>query len=128
MADDARESLSLDALITNGLTVGGRSVTRIKIRIQGVGWSLVSLPIGDADTDGETDGEEENELTPTQVKILEVVAKEQKPMTRRAIANRMKRRAIGGKFGQYVTDLISRGLLFELGGELADDSSKFKRA
>jgi hypothetical protein len=126
MADDARESLSLDALITNGLTVGGRTVDRVKIRIRGVGWSLVSLPIGEANEDGESD-DEENELKPTQVKILEVVAKEQKPMTRRAIANRLKRTAIGGKFGMYITDLLSRGLLFELSGELADDSKKFKK-
>lgn len=126
MANESRQPLSLDALIAHGVTVGGRAVDRIKVRIPGVGWSLVSLPLGEVESSGEPT--DDSELTDTQVRILAVLKKSKEPMTRRAIANALNRESIGGKFSSYITDLVSRGKVFEYAGELADDSKKFKEA
>lgn len=127
MAEPERKALSLDALVTNGITVGGRAVDRIKYRIRGLGWSTIALPIGEfVDELGEPN--DDSELSPTQIRIREVLKRSPEPMTRRAIANKLKRESIGGTFSQYVADLVSRGLVFEYGGELADDVKKFKTA
>lgn len=124
MADAARKTLSLDELVASGIDVGGRAADRIKIRVPGVGWMIIALPLGEVLPNGEPD--DDSELTPTQRRIMAVLEKSKEPMTRRAIANRIGRETVGGKFSQYVSDLVSRGLLFEHAGEVADDSRKFK--
>ncbi len=120
------QAISLDALIESGLVVGGRQVDRIKVRIPGVGWSLISLPLVPVDDKGEPG--DDSELAPTQVRIMAVLAKSKEPMTRRGIANALDRQSVGGKFSNYIADLVSRGVVFEYAGELADDSKKFHDA
>lgn len=114
MADAARKTLSLDELVASGIDVGGRAADRIKIRVPGVGWMIIALPLGEVLPNGEPD--DDSELTPTQRRIMAVLEKSKEPMTRRAIANRIGRETVGGKFSQYVSDLVSRGLLFEHAG------------
>lgn len=117
------KTISLDELIEAGLTVGGRPADRIKVRIPGVGWSLVSLPLVPSDAKGEPkDG---SELNPTQKRIMAVLEKEREPVTRRYIANKLERQSVGGKFSLYIADLVSRRLVFEYAGELANDTKKF---
>ncbi len=130
MADDTRrQKLSLDSLIEHGLEVAGRPVDRIKVRVPGIGWTVVSLPLDPADDDGEFE-EVELELTKTQRTILEILQASPVPLTRRGIANKFKpvRESITGNFGRYIRDMIVRGLIFEHDGDLSDSVAKFKTA
>lgn len=127
MADDARrQKLSLDSLIEHGLEVAGRPVDRIKVRVPGIGWTTVSIPLTKADESGEPD--DDTELTPTQERILEILRASTKPLTRQEVANRFDppRASTGGNFTQYIRDLMSRGLVVEHERELSDAVGKFK--
>lgn len=129
MADDARrQKLSLDALIEHGLEVAGRPVDRIKVRVPGIGWTTVSIPLTKAPVNGESEDDDDGELTPTQQRVLEILRASEKPLTRQEVANRFDppRSSTGGKFTQYIRDLMSRGLVVEHERELSDAVGKFK--
>lgn len=76
--------------------------------------------------DATPDEPEEISLTPTQQSILDTLAASDSRLTRGAIASRMGRSGIGGKFAGYVNDMVARGIIFEHDSELTDDMSKPK--
>ena len=76
----------------------------------------------------ETEEPEEIAMTPTQQRIVQVLRNSEKPMKRASVAKAIGRDGIGGKFSSYVNDLVSRGIIHEYAGELADLTEKFTEA
>lgn len=112
--------LSLDEIEKTGATRFGRAVSRIVIVMRDGG--KVSLSFADP----EDDEPEEIAMTPTQQRIVQVLRSSPKPMKRLSVAKAIGRDGIGGKFSNYVNDLVSRGVIQEYAGELADVAEKFK--
>ena len=70
----------------------------------------------------------ESKLGGTHLRILALLAKNVKPLTRKDIWKAMHLKSGEGKFGLRVNELLSRKLIFERDGVLVDDVKKFETA
>lgn len=112
--------LSLDGLESTGATRFGCAVARIVLVFHDGRKVSMDLPPIEADEP------EEIAMTPTQQRIVQVLRSSPKPMKRLSVAKAIGRDGIGGKFSNYVNDLVSRGVIQEYAGELVDVAEKFK--
>ena len=61
-------------------------------------------------------------------RVVEVLRASDIPLTRKQLAARLGRKGIAGRFSSAVRESISRGEVFEQGGDLADTRAKFAAA
>lgn len=115
--------IELDEIARHGAVMHGKSVARVVIVLDDGRKASFDLPrISEQAAE-----DKPAELTPTQQRILGVLASSPTPLTRRAIANLMERESTGGTFAVYIRDLVSSGLAIEQNGEISDEKTKFKR-
>jgi hypothetical protein len=106
-------AIDLTGILRAGAVYDGRPVRRVVIEWEG-GRFESDLP---ATT--------EEALSGQRLKILEALRASNSPMTRKALAAALGKPDAKGRFGLEVSAMADTGLIFERGGYLTDDASKF---
>jgi hypothetical protein len=71
---------------------------------------------------------DDEDLTPTERKIMDVLRASPVPMIRKNVAKAMNRKSALGKFATYFQKLVALGHVVRRGQEYTDDASKFTDA
>lgn len=113
--------LPLDRIEELGATRFGRVVARV-VLVYADG-RRVSCDLPDPTRAADTD--DGSDLTPTQQRVMRVVKDSPTPLTRKAVAKSLGQSKATGRVGNAIRELLDDGRLFESGGVVTDDMSKF---
>lgn len=123
-------AISLDAILTQGLTVGGHAAESITVRLVGGGLVSIDLPRVVVQTPVPSPSRVGEPTSNTQRRILLTLSRSALPMTRKNIAAAMGLEQPSGRFGRACLELVSAGLMVSVESEcsLSEDGQRWAAA
>ena len=111
------EPIDLTSVEATGAIRFGVPVAELRIVLEDGRVIKLALPLKAKQSD--------TRLTPTERKIMDVLAKSPEPMTRLAVAFACNRENSNGSFGTMIRRLMQSQLIYTNGDMITDDPSKF---